>query len=203
MDRILIVFGCFCCCRCGLLLFLGCFGCCCSKQQCGCTFGGVYVPGIYSHARSNVPLVHCMYLFHMAGEVYLWWSLCTLHLLACHVTCTYAEDYVPCAYSHARWEYRRRFLALLPCCCAVFQTLINSPYLVGPVLRFPDTTVPQPFYCKWLTLKTWIIALSSEFLPPKKQSWSSLIYRKDARFHNWNAKIKNENNKLYNNSKSA
>ena len=112
------------------------------------------LPGIYSHARLNVPLVHCMYLFHMAGEaclwwkfmylaftrmscdVYLWWRLCTLCLLACQVR-------VPEA-----------ILGFATVLCGVFRRLINSPYLVGPVLRFPDTTVPQPFYCKRLTLKT-------------------------------------------------
>ena len=88
-----------------------------------CTCGGVSVPCIYTHARWELQ------------KMYLWWSFCTLYLLACQVrvtedvplveflylvfTCMPGESYrrctsggvsVPCIYLHARWELQKMYL---------------------------------------------------------------------------------------------
>ena len=48
-------------------------------------------------------------------RMYLWWSLCTLHLI--------------------RWELRMRFGSLLCFMCAVFPALINSPLIVDAMIK--------------------------------------------------------------------
>ena len=95
-----------------------------------CTSGGVYVPCIYTHARwEKVLLVEFMYLVftRMPGErMYFWWSVCTLYLHACQGReCSSGGVYVPCIYTHARWEN---------------VLLVEFMYLV--FTRMPGETVP-------------------------------------------------------------
>ena len=77
-------------------------------EQCrrGCTSGGVYVPCIYTlqdvplvefmypciYTLQDVPLVEFMYLVFTPYRMYLWWSLCTLYLLACQVWVTVVDS---------------------------------------------------------------------------------------------------------------
>ena len=51
--------------------------------------------------------------------MYLWWSLCTLYLLACQVRDTYGISHQD--YDHDLWPLRSLLLYL----CDVFQSLIN------------------------------------------------------------------------------
>ena len=48
-------------------------------------------------------------------RMYLWWSLCTLNLLACQVRVTVSAE-----------NYRRRLRSLLLCLCEIFRALIHS-----------------------------------------------------------------------------
>ena len=132
------------------------------ESYCGCTCGAVYVPCIYTHARWELLWM------------YFSWSLCTLYLHACQVRvtvnvllmefmylvftrmagesyceCTSDGVYVPCIYTHARWELLWMYFwwslctlylhacqvrvtvgdsvrSLLLCLCDVFRMLINS-----------------------------------------------------------------------------
>ena len=118
----------------------------------------------------DVPLVEFMSLVftHMPGEIlrmHLWWSLCTLYLHACQVRfwgCTSGGVYVPCIYTHARWDfedvplvefmylvftrmpgesYHRQPRSLLLYLCYLFQALINSFvcwFCLGTPVNMPD-----------------------------------------------------------------
>ena len=68
--------------------------------------------------------------------MYLWWSLCTLHLLGCtsggvYVPCIYWDvplvEFMYLAFTRMSGEsYRRRLRSLLLCLRDVFRALINS-----------------------------------------------------------------------------
>ena len=77
----------------------------------------------------------CLVFTHMPGEsyhshwMYIWWSLCTLYLLARQVRvttatgCTSGGVYVPCIYSDAQWELHRWLRSLLLCLSDIFWVL--------------------------------------------------------------------------------
>ena len=100
---------------------------------CGCTSGGVYVPCICKHfsvkdisqklwnqhpreliSTQNGPCKHKYISSASNGPTHL-----RMYLWSGGV-------YVPCSYSHARWEFCRWLGSLLPCLCDVFWVLINS-----------------------------------------------------------------------------
>ena len=65
--------------------------------------------------------------------MYLWWSLCTLYLLACQVRVTIGTTDVPLVefmylvFTRMPGEsYHRHLGSLLLCLCDVFQVLTNS-----------------------------------------------------------------------------
>ena len=109
--------------------------------------------------QENVSLAEFMYLVltRMPGEsyrtevffvlvtrMYLWWSLCTLYLHACQVRVTVLRSslcylrecisggvYVPCTYTHARWELPYWGDSGL-CCCVCVTSFDFERYCLLP-----------------------------------------------------------------------
>ena len=74
------------------------------------TSGEVYVPCIYSRTR----------------EEYIWWSLCTLYLLAYQGRVHLVEFMYLVFTRMLSRSYRRRLKSMLLYLCYVFRALINS-----------------------------------------------------------------------------
>ena len=62
----------------------------------------------YQHPRELTGARKTSHKHNTKDLMYLWWSLCILHLLACQVS------------------YRRRFRTLVLCLCDVFRAPVNS-----------------------------------------------------------------------------
>ena len=89
--------------------------------------------GIYATRRNPF-----FFLFFL--RMYLWWSLCTLYLLACQVKVITCDSGLCCCFQDIPLvefmyliftrmpseSYRRQLKSLLLCLCDVFRVLINS-----------------------------------------------------------------------------
>ena len=106
-----------------------------------CISGGVYVPCTYTYARWELPYWGLLYVIK---RMYLWRSLCTLYLHACQVRVTVLRSslcylrecisggvYVPCTYTHARWELPYWGDSGL-CCCVCVTSFDFERYCLLP-----------------------------------------------------------------------
>ena len=133
----------------------------------GCISGGVYVPCTYMYARWELPYWGLLYAIK---RMYLWRSLCTLYLHACQVRVTLLRSslcylrecisggvYVPCTYTHARWELP--YWGLL---YVIYEnvSLVEFMYLV--LTRMPGESYRIEATQVFVAVFVWRLSISSD-----------------------------------------